>query len=693
MRFSSGVVHFTGADPWGSTRRHPNAPFPVGPPKGKKKKVSRAPSVPPASSPASTPPVGTLSSGPEDGDEDDRDGEARAALADKVKHWDALSLQYAAEVAEELHLPIEDVKRALRNPFNAAANDIAALASRINDELHLAERRTGCRGFAVLTASHSDLDIGAHIVGTDASLKYFPEMQHMDGAAFANKYRTWATAERVVRAGPVPTDPTKRRSEVVAMIEQGLQEKTGNNKVRMNYVAYERLVMGELGWELLGWPENVPMGAPSKMGSGGAAAIWTLWERLSSGTCRWERVSEERRAQIREKYKAYKKKGRVGGKVKEEEGDADEGDDEEEEEQETSTPKKRRRAREEQDEDEPTNPKKRRRAREEEGQEGDDDEDPAPKKLRRARDEDEEEDEDDVQPPTPKKRRRAREEDDEDESDDTPAPPVKNKVANKGKGKWKEKSAGDKGKGKTDANVKVTKRKHLEDDDEDEDDEEDDPPAKNAKTKPASGMRYSHSRKRELEPEDSDDDSERIPRRGRRRRACCLKLYMGHNAQMRVSALGHATPPSEVRPDAVFVDVPSASPALPMVLLCLCLGSAADSTTVEAGSCASRACSESDALFDAPVVFKVVSRMDAALINPRRLGQQRRASRECARCTCSAHRGTNSKAQVRRREERPCNFATCVRETREADTITIIYVLRETPDATLLRLEDGLSVA
>ncbi|KAJ6480185.1 hypothetical protein C8R45DRAFT_933121 [Mycena sanguinolenta] len=176
-------------------------------------------------------------------------------------------------------------------------------------ELQLAEKQTGCRGFAIITGSHVHDTIASHVIGSKASLKYFPEMQNMDGTTF---------------------------------------EQSSNPCIRMNYVGYERMIIGEMGWELLGGPEMVPMQAPSKMGSGGAATIVTLWERLTNGTCRWERVSDQHHKEIRTKYKGVLKKGPcktlATDKEEEEEPEEVEEDDEEEVAEPDPAPSKRKHA-------------------------------------------------------------------------------------------------------------------------------------------------------------------------------------------------------------------------------------------------------------------------------------------------------------------------------------------------------------
>ncbi|KAJ6472634.1 hypothetical protein C8R45DRAFT_936529 [Mycena sanguinolenta] len=79
-------------------------------------------------------------------------------------------------------------------------------------------------------------------------------------------------------------------------------EKTGNPTVIMNYKDYDKNIRGALGWQIFGWLTTSPFKAPSKMGTGGAGTIQTLWRRLHSGECGWEPVPEAIRAMLIAKY-------------------------------------------------------------------------------------------------------------------------------------------------------------------------------------------------------------------------------------------------------------------------------------------------------------------------------------------------------------------------------------------------------
>ncbi|KAJ7307845.1 hypothetical protein DFH08DRAFT_975235 [Mycena albidolilacea] len=106
------------------------------------------------------------------------------------------------------------------------------------------------------------------------------------------------TAAAATSSDTMPADLTVRRSEVAKMIEGDLRNKTNNPNVKMNYKDYERVIQGGLGWTLVGWPEGATFAAPSNFKAGGAGHIVTLWQRLKSGACRFDPTDPALRAEI-----------------------------------------------------------------------------------------------------------------------------------------------------------------------------------------------------------------------------------------------------------------------------------------------------------------------------------------------------------------------------------------------------------
>ncbi|KAJ7204887.1 hypothetical protein B0H12DRAFT_1080433 [Mycena haematopus] len=245
---------------------------------------------------------------------------ARVLLKEKVKEWDSHAWR-AAEIAEELHLKLDEVKQASaiswkrsqelnegRRRGASPANEIQKMVAaepagtwskevgrlRIEYLAHQEQQDIGTRRqmqpqrdvanvanvlmkscfygepdrlsrIRILTGSNIHDTIATTIVGSEDSLRFFQEMHKVDPITFAMKYRSWATAEPVkARAGEMPTNPTQRRAEVVNMIERDLHRKTGNDRLKMNYNNYERVMLGEVGWELVGWPENAPLRRPPR---------------------------------------------------------------------------------------------------------------------------------------------------------------------------------------------------------------------------------------------------------------------------------------------------------------------------------------------------------------------------------------------------------------------------------------------
>ncbi|KAJ7112307.1 hypothetical protein C8R44DRAFT_741990 [Mycena epipterygia] len=200
------------------------------------------------------------------------------------------------------HKAAEDI--GTRKTNADAAKDVTYIGDRIHEELVLLENRTGARGYCVLGGSNVNDTITPTVLGTPESCAFIPDILKMDTGTLALKFQRYSTLKD---SGP-PKDATKRRSEVVEMIERELRKVTGKSSVKMEYVHYERVIQGDLGYEFKWWPEGMAIVAPSKFGSGASDGIMSLWERLTDGSCTFVPVEPRKHAKIQEKYKNYKKR-------------------------------------------------------------------------------------------------------------------------------------------------------------------------------------------------------------------------------------------------------------------------------------------------------------------------------------------------------------------------------------------------
>ncbi|KAJ7315632.1 hypothetical protein DFH08DRAFT_820548 [Mycena albidolilacea] len=177
----------------------------------------------------------------------------------------------------------ESKSKGTRPSNSSAAKDAGAVASNISKEMDLLQHRTGARAFGVLAGGHANDAISPTLLGDPANFKFLQEVYKIDPVVF------------LVKASPprplLPATPC-------LPISLRAGNKTNNPNVKMNYKDYEWVIQGSLGWTLVGWPEGTTFVAPSNFKAGGAGHIVTLWQRLKSGTCRFEPTDPALRAEI-----------------------------------------------------------------------------------------------------------------------------------------------------------------------------------------------------------------------------------------------------------------------------------------------------------------------------------------------------------------------------------------------------------
>ncbi|KAJ7713198.1 hypothetical protein B0H14DRAFT_2644936 [Mycena olivaceomarginata] len=257
---------------------------------------------------------------------------ARKILDEKVKEFEDLLEARAAELSEQLNIPLREVKQRLghvtRYTDGRDYNEFAAKVWKRMKEMnvgkqkgeriqmpevqkivqaegadacsrritwHPREQNKGTRpsnnsaakdAGAVASNISKEMDLlqhrtGARAFGVLAGGHFLQEVYKIDPVVFLVKYDSWTNLDRpghqrrgrYFQRHTMPADLTVRRSEVAKMIESDLCNKTNNPNVKMNYKDYERVIQGGLGWTLVGWPEGATFVAPSNFKAGGAGHI------------------------------------------------------------------------------------------------------------------------------------------------------------------------------------------------------------------------------------------------------------------------------------------------------------------------------------------------------------------------------------------------------------------------------------
>ncbi|KAJ7261671.1 hypothetical protein C8J57DRAFT_1514184 [Mycena rebaudengoi] len=193
--------------------------------------------------------------------------------------------------------PTKDEDNALRAEF---AKDATWTGDRMYDELTWLERHTGAWAIILIGSSHAQDSIQPTFLATPAS-RGFPEQSlKISGEILAQMFNLWT------RMG-MPTDLKKeahtlKRSQVVQMIESGLKAATGCPDVKMSYTAYHEQIVLRLGFKLVGWPDHIPMVAPSNMKAGASEDVRHLHRLLSTDALRWERAPDDKLTAMKDEH-------------------------------------------------------------------------------------------------------------------------------------------------------------------------------------------------------------------------------------------------------------------------------------------------------------------------------------------------------------------------------------------------------
>ncbi|KAJ7440036.1 hypothetical protein FB451DRAFT_1445183 [Mycena latifolia] len=212
------------------------------------------------------------------------------------------------EVIVEAFMKMKEAKaKGTRVSNREAAKDVTWVVDQIYDELVNLEARTGARALLIIAGSSVTDTISPTVLGTDNSTSFVSGILKMSTTQLASKFGAYSC---LVEGADDEGSHSQRRGKCVAMIQDGLQRITGKPKVKMEYINYRRLIQHGMGVELVGLPPDYILTAPSKSGQGGAERTRALLDRLKSNTCRWEKVSDVHRAELREEFENAPKKQR-----------------------------------------------------------------------------------------------------------------------------------------------------------------------------------------------------------------------------------------------------------------------------------------------------------------------------------------------------------------------------------------------
>ncbi|KAJ7577339.1 hypothetical protein C8J56DRAFT_898977 [Mycena floridula] len=193
------------------------------------------------------------------------------------------------EIKEELEQKRITSSQGSHLSHRSEAKDIGASIKAMSDEFYNLNKRTGAIGFGFVTRGDIDCtgEPGWFISGDSDS--FLKEIFHCGPWDILRLFESFAIAssKRVQKV----TSAAQQRVDCAAAILGGLKFHTRHDDVKMSYTNYEKDVIVQLKFKLIGWPSTVPFRAPSTLER--LSDVSDLLSALRSGACQWKHVSHQ----------------------------------------------------------------------------------------------------------------------------------------------------------------------------------------------------------------------------------------------------------------------------------------------------------------------------------------------------------------------------------------------------------------
>ncbi|KAJ7573042.1 hypothetical protein C8J56DRAFT_1066968 [Mycena floridula] len=202
-----------------------------------------------------------------------------------------------------------------RASHGSESKDMGAFSRKMNDEFFNLHQRTGAIGFGFITRGDIDCTGAACWWACGNATAFVKERLNMGMWDMMRRFESWAVASS---SGPSkgPSNMNDRKKTCGSIILSNLCYITRMKDVQMSYTNYDRDIIVAHKVHLIGWPTQVPFGAPSTLTRTGD--VRDLLQALESGSCRWAKVNKDelRAAQSRvdaQEPKKRKERSDVGG--------------------------------------------------------------------------------------------------------------------------------------------------------------------------------------------------------------------------------------------------------------------------------------------------------------------------------------------------------------------------------------------
>ncbi|KAJ7066290.1 hypothetical protein C8F01DRAFT_1079919 [Mycena amicta] len=216
---------------------------------------------------------------------------------------DSLTEEEKAALLEQLAESKHVKEHGVRATNRAVALDAMQTANQVGRVLIALRARTGVRAIAFFTRGHVEDTSAPCIVDSGDAKDFFPDVLKTSSLDVARKFELWScTRDKAVNENSVHVV----RSRVADLTTDGLRQITNNPKQEMSWQNYDVKIVHELGVELAGWPEKIPLRRPSKIP---ADDIRRILDKMRAGSIKWVVLTPAQRKEVAENVEKLRESG------------------------------------------------------------------------------------------------------------------------------------------------------------------------------------------------------------------------------------------------------------------------------------------------------------------------------------------------------------------------------------------------
>ncbi|KAG1845222.1 hypothetical protein C8R48DRAFT_554198, partial [Suillus tomentosus] len=234
-------------------------------------------------------------------DKENRDlGKAalQSLVRDNKDEYFALSKEEQDKLLTEFVEFKETKTTGIRTSMKSKINDVTHTLKAVENELNSLHCRTGAETILYTTRGSTDLPLRGLVFATEGVENFMGTVMGVDNQDLVNKMEGFAVQGMKGAAKNHKQRVSDTRSEIRDIINRKLQQITGDDRAKMQWVYYYRNVIQRYQVVVEGWPEKIPFTNLSQVSSA-LPDLQMLLRKWESGATYWKSLSDEEFEELR----------------------------------------------------------------------------------------------------------------------------------------------------------------------------------------------------------------------------------------------------------------------------------------------------------------------------------------------------------------------------------------------------------